>query len=131
MLLQDSCGPGGMTEIDLSLLPVDLDGRGWATIPSLIDRGACEELAALYGAEEGFRSRVMMARHGFGRGEYRYFSYPLPPLVERLRTTLYPQLAPIANRWHERMGLASRFPAEHAEFVARCHAAGQKRPTRS
>jgi hypothetical protein len=70
-----------------------------------------------------------MARHGFGKGEYRYFSYPLPPLVQQLRTALYPRLAPLANRWHERMGMSVRFPAEHAEFIARCAASGQSRPT--
>ena len=76
-----------------------------------------------------FRSRVVMARHGFGRGEYRYFAYPLPPLVAALRAAFYPRLAPLANRWNEAMGIAVRYPDEHAEFLARCHAAGQVRPT--
>jgi len=107
----------------------DLDGQGWARLPKLLSQAECDAVACLYGAGEGFRSQVVMARHGFGRGEYRYFSYPLPPLVRGLRTALYPRLAPIANRWHERMGLAARFPAEHTAFLERCHAAGQTRPT--
>ena len=76
-----------------------------------------------------FRSRVVMARHGFGRGEYKYLAYPLPPLVARLREAFYPKLVPIANRWHQAMGIDVRFPATHAEFIARCHEAGQARPT--
>ena len=83
----------------------------------------------MYAPSEAFRSHVVMARHGFGKGEYRYFAYPLPPLVEGLRTALYPQLAPVANRWHERMGIGVRFPGDHAAFLERCHAAGQCRPT--
>ena len=106
-----------------------LDREGWAVLPGLLGGAACDDVAALYAEEEGFRSRVHMARHGFGRGEYRYFAYPLPPLVADLRGGLYPYLAPIANRWHERMGMAVRFPAGHAEFLARCHKAGQRRPT--
>jgi hypothetical protein len=115
--------------IDWQAVQADLDAQGWAILPGLIDAAACEATAALYGPGEIFRSHVVMARHGFGRGEYRYFAYPLPPLVERLRSALYPRLAPIANRWHERMGLAARFPDEHAAFLAHCHAAGQTRPT--
>jgi hypothetical protein len=107
----------------------DLDAQGWALLPKLLADAECDATAGLYRSGEGFRSRIVMARHGFGRGEYRYFSYPLPPAVERLRTTLYPHLAPIANRWHERMGMGVRFPADHASFIARCHQAGQTRPT--
>ena len=107
----------------------DLDAVGWARLPELLSRAECDAVADLYGHNEGFRSHVVMARHGFGRGEYRYFAYPLPPLVQDLRTALYPRLAPIANHWHERMGLAARFPAGHAAFLERCHAAGQIRPT--
>ena len=108
---------------------IALDREGWAVLPGLLDASACDGLSMLYDAPAGFRSHVHMARHGFGRGEYRYFAYPLPPLVEALRGMLYARLAPIANRWHERMGMAARFPAEHAEFLARCHEAGQRRPT--
>ena len=115
--------------IDWPRVSADLDAQGWAILPKLLDPAECEAIAGLYGRDEGFRSRVVMARHGFGRGEYRYFSYPLPPLVQRLRTTLYPHLAPLANRWHERMGMDVRFPADHAAFIERCHRAGQCRPT--
>ena len=107
----------------------DLDTRGYAVIPQLLTSAQCDELAALYPAEERFRSRVVMARHGFGQGEYKYFRYPLPGLIARLRTSLYPRLAPIANRWHAAMGLKARFPEKHAQFLKRCHAAGQRRPT--
>jgi uncharacterized protein len=107
----------------------DLDARGHAVIERLITPEQCDELAALYSAESGFRSRVVMARHGYGQGEYKYFSYPLPDLVARLRTSLYPRLAPVANRWNAEMGLKPRFPEKHAQFLKRCHAAGQRRPT--
>ena len=89
----------------------------------------CRAIAARYGDDAPWRKTIVMARHGFGRGEYKYFRYPLPDRVAALREGLYPRLAPIANRWNERMGLAPRFPATHAEFLARCHAAGQTRPT--
>jgi hypothetical protein len=112
-----------------SAVTTDLDSQGWSVIPGLLNHPTCDEVAGMYAAEEGFRSRVIMARHGFGRGEYRYFSYPLPPLVQRLRTGLYPLLAPIANRWQERMKMEVRFPSTHAEFLERCHQAGQTRPT--
>ncbi len=115
--------------LDLDAMAAALDREGWAVLPRLLSDAECDDIAALYAGEAGFRSRVLMARHGFGRGEYRYFSYPLPPLVAMLRERLYPSLAPIANRWHERMGMAVRFPADHAEYLARCHEAGQRRPT--
>ena len=115
--------------IDCASLHTELDARGAAVIPRLLDPEACRDLAALYPEEAMFRSRVVMARHGFGRGEYRYFAYPLPPVVQRLRTALYPLLVPVANRWHEAMGLPVRFPEAHTDFIARCHAAGQTRPT--
>ena len=107
----------------------DLDARGSAVIEKLITPAECQALAALYANDTLFRSRVVMARHGYGRGEYKYFNYPLPGLIAGLRTALYPHLAPIANRWHAAMGIDVRFPADHAEFIERCHAAGQCRPT--
>ena len=119
----------GIAAIDCASLHTELDARGAAVIPRLLDPEACRDLAALYPEEAMFRSRVVMARHGFGRGEYRYLAYPLPPLVERLRTALYASLVPVANRWHEAMGLPVRFPELHGDFIARCHAAGQTRPT--
>jgi uncharacterized protein len=115
--------------IDWSRVSTDLDAQGWAVLPKLLAGAECEAVAALYDQDRGFRSQVIMERHGFGRGEYRYFSYPLPALVQDLRTTVYPHLAPLANRWHERMGNAVRFPDDHAAFIERCHAAGQTRPT--
>lgn len=105
-----------------------LDELGYAVLPRMLSARACAELIALYN-EERFRSRVVMARHNFGRGEYKYFAYPLPPRVEELRTSLYRELAPVANRWSEAMKEETRYPAEHASYLARCHAAGQTRPT--
>ncbi len=95
----------------------------------LLTATQCQALSALYPQTRNFRSRVVMERHGFGRGQYQYFSYPLPPLVQQLRSVLYPQLVEVANRWNEAMGIAVRYPATHEEFLARCHAAGQTRPT--
>jgi hypothetical protein len=106
-----------------------LDERGYAVLPGLLDPGACGELAALYDHEEAFRSRVVMAHHNFGRGEYQYLRYPLPPVVAALREALYPALVPLANQWHERLRLEPPFPATLAAYLARCHAAGQQRPT--
>lgn len=106
-----------------------LDARGYAVLPGLIDPVECRDLAGLYEDDAAFRSRVVMARHNFGSGEYKYLRYPLPPTVARLRAALYPRLAPLANQWHERLRLAQHFPATLAEYLARCHAAGQQRPT--
>jgi hypothetical protein len=114
---------------DWSAAAADLDARGWTIVPRLLDVAECVAMAGFYDEAEGFRSHVVMERHGYGRGEYRYFSYPLPPPVEVLRAALYPRLVPIANRWHERMGIDVRFPAEHRDFLDRCHRAGQRRPT--
>ncbi|MGV3731480.1 MAG: 2OG-Fe(II) oxygenase [Sphingopyxis sp.] len=118
-----------LAAIDWDAVATALDGAGWAILPGLLGDGECDALAAAYDMPPLFRSHIQMARHGFGRGEYRYFAYPLPPLVAALRSRLYPHLAPLANRWHERMGLSARFPGDHADFLARCHAAGQLRPT--
>lgn len=114
---------------DWAALTANLDARGWAMLPGLLDSATCGAIATGYDDPAQFRSQVVMARHGFGRGEYRYYRYPLPDPIADLRTALYPSLAPIANRWHERLGIATRFPAGHAEFLARCHDAGQARPT--
>jgi uncharacterized protein len=115
--------------LDAARIDADLDARGFAIVEGLLDAAQCDAMAAAYDDDDGFRSRVVMAQHGFGRGEYKYFAYPLPPLVAALRTELYPPLAAIANRWNEALGLEADFPAEHAAFVDRCHAAGQTRPT--
>jgi hypothetical protein len=118
-----------MNGIDWARLSKELDARGSVVIERLIPPGECDDLAALYALDGAFRSRVLMAQHGFGRGEYKYFRYPLPDLVARMRTALYPRLAPIANRWNAVMGVKGRFPGKHAQFIRRCHAAGQHRPT--
>jgi hypothetical protein len=115
--------------MDWNRIAQDLDAQGSAVIEGLISAKECDSLAKLYARDALFRSRVVMARHGFGRGEYKYFSYPLPAVVGRLRTALYPRLAQIANRWHEAMGVDVAFPEKHADFLKRCHAAGQERPT--
>jgi uncharacterized protein len=115
--------------IDWAQVSNDLDAYGSAVIESLISPAECSALAALYQAEERFRSRVVMDRHGFGRGEYKYFGYPLPDVIAWLRTTIYPHLAPIANRWNEALDIDTRFPQKHTQFIERCHAAGQRRPT--
>ena len=115
--------------VDWAAVHGDLDAQGWALVPQLLTHAEADSIAGLYHEERGFRSQVVMARHGYGRGAYKYFSYPLPPLIQALRTTAYPHLAPIANEWHARMGHAVRFPDRHAAFLARCHEAGQVRPT--
>lgn len=106
-----------------------LDGDGYAIIDAMLSPDECASLAATYDADERFRSRVVMARHGYGSGEYKYFSYPLPEMVAGLRAALYPRLAVIANRWNETMGVDVRYPDDHAAFLERCHRAGQTRPT--
>ena len=107
----------------------DIDAQGWVVLPRLLAPGQCETIVGLYEGGGRFRSTVAMARHGFGRGEYKYFAYPLPDLVTELRDALYAQLAPVANRWNEAMSIAALYPEAHAAFLDRCHAAGQARPT--
>ncbi|MDC6169350.1 2OG-Fe(II) oxygenase [Paucibacter sp. XJ19-41] len=115
--------------IDWAAAEQALDERGNALLPSFLSAERCAELIALYERPELFRSKVVMQRHGYGQGEYQYFAYPLPEPVAALRATVYPRLATIANRWQQALGLETRFPTTHAEFIARCHAAGQCRPT--
>ena len=119
----------GLRKFEWELVAQDLDARGNAMLEGLLSPDECRALAALYPLDTMFRSRVVMARHGFGRGEYKYFSYPLPETIANLRTALYRRLAPIANRWNEAMGVPVRYPNEHADFLARCHQAGQSEPT--
>jgi hypothetical protein len=107
----------------------DLDAQGYAVLKGLLSSAQCDALAALYPDDSQFRSQVVMARHGFGRGEYKYFSYPLPPLIAELRPRLYVKLCDVANRWNEAIGLDIRYPDQHATFLQRCHDAGQVRPT--
>ena len=114
---------------DWTTVEQQLDSSGWAVLPALLTSDESEALARLYEDDRLFRSRVVMAKHGFGRGEYKYFKYPLPNILADLRTAMYPRLVPIANRWNESMRVAVRYPDSHAEFIARCHAAGQTRPT--
>ena len=118
-----------LQQSDWSRIADDLSARGSAVIERLVSPEECRALAALYPDDAHFRSRVVMRRHGFGEGEYKYFAYPLPPLIAGLRTALYAKLAPVANDWNARMGIAMRYPERHADFLTRCHDAGQRRPT--
>jgi hypothetical protein len=115
--------------IDWNRAVADLDARGNAVVEKLLTPAECSGVAALYTDDAQFRSRVVMERHGFGRGEYKYLRYPLPIVVAELRASLYPRLAPIANRWNEAMRIDVRYPDSHADFLARCHDAGQVHPT--
>ena len=115
--------------IDWISAEAELNNHGCALLPRLLDARSCEAMRQAWSDRDAFRSEVVMARHGYGSGAYRYFAYPLPPLVERLRTELYPPLADIANRWAEALGKEARFPEEHTEYLGRCHAAEQTRPT--
>jgi hypothetical protein len=114
---------------DRKALASELDNYGCTVLPKLLSPEECRAIAALYPDESHFRSHVIMARHGFGKGEYRYFKYPLPDLVGDLRTALYPYLADVANIWNVRMGIDERYPEDHGSFLKRCHDAGQTRPT--
>lgn len=115
--------------IDWDQVSQDLDAEGHAVIKSVLSRDECEATSTLYQRDDIFRSRVVMERHRFGRGEYKYFSYPLPDFVATLRTVVYPHLVPIANRWNEVLGIDARYPAQHASYIERCHQAGQCKPT--
>lgn len=114
---------------DWANLSDELSGFGCAVIRQLLSPGECRQIAALYPDEGRFRSHIHMARHGFGKGEYKYFKYPLPDLLGELRTALYPRLARIANEWNARMGVEARYLDKHATFLKQCHEAGQTRPT--
>jgi len=116
-------------QYDWDALTSELDAYGSAVMEKILSAEECSEIASLYPHEEHFRSHVVMARHGFGKGEYRYFKYPLPGLLNALRAALYPCLSGVANGWSERMGIDQRFPDTHAEFLQLCHKAGQTRPT--
>jgi len=115
--------------VDWTQASRDLDAQGCAVLKGLLSADECRAFVALYPDDKHFRSRVVMGRHGFGRGEYKYFSYPLPDLIAELRPALYAQLRDVANRWNEAMGIDIRYPPRHEAFLERCHAAGQTRPT--
>jgi hypothetical protein len=118
-----------VTSIDWERVRQELDEQGSASVDQLLSGEECRALANLYPQDDHFRSQVIMARHGFGRGEYKYFKYPLPDLIARLRTAIYPHLVPIANRWNQAMRIDIQYPEKHADFIARCHKAGQTKPT--
>src|SRR5262249_46497721 len=120
---------GRVAALDWARIGASLDAEGCAVIISVLAPDECESLAATYTDGARFRSRVVMARHGFGRGESQYFAHPLPALVSGLRGELYPPLARVANRWNEALGIEGRYPDEHAAYLERCHRAGQTRPT--
>lgn len=115
--------------VDWTSAETSLDAYGYAVVQNLLSPAQCDALAAQYERDSLYRSRIVMSRHGFGRGEYKYFAYPLPALIATLRSTIYPHLVPIANRWNETMGIGVRYPNSHAAFLKRCHDAGQIRPT--
>jgi hypothetical protein len=116
-------------KLDWQQIANELNEQGSSILKRILTPEECVALTDLYPNEIGFRSRVVMGRHGFGRGEYKYFSYPLPGIVQALRTALYRELAPVANQWNQSMGIEIRYPLEHADFIQRCHDAGQARPT--
>ncbi len=116
-------------ELDWGHIATSLDKDAYAILSAVLSPQECDSLVAIYEANERFRSRIDMARHGFGSGEYKYFSYPLPDLVAEFRTALYPPLSGIANRWNEALGIDDRYPDEHSAFLERCHRAGQAKPT--
>jgi len=121
--------PQFINAIDQPALEQRLEQDGSGVLRGLLPATQCQQLSSLYAQPGVFRSRVIMARHGFGRGEYQYFRYPLPAIVQQLREALYPLLVPLANRWNERMDLEVRYPDAHGDFIRHCHGAGQQRPT--
>jgi hypothetical protein len=122
-------GDERLNALDWRCISQELDNQGSVILERLASADECQALAAMYDKDEFFRSSVVMGRHGFGRGEYKYFNYPLPDVIAELRTGFYPHLAPIANRWNAAMGIEIRYPEKHTEFIRRCHDAGQVRPT--
>jgi hypothetical protein len=131
VLEQDPAGAAleRVEALDWNRVASDLETNGSAVLERLISPEDCDALTALYPDDSNFRSTVVMARHGFGRGQYKYFSYPLPDLIASLRSAIYPTLAPLANRWNQDLGIDVRYPETHAEFLDRCHQAGQRKPT--
>ena len=127
VMVQDAVGR--VDSLDWQRISEDLEAQGSAVLKDLLSEEECRVLAEMYPKDSLFRSRVVMGRHGFGQGEYKYFNYPLPEMIEGLRTAIYPWLAPVANRWNAAMGVGVRYPGQHAEFIKRCHDAGQQRPT--
>ena len=115
--------------LDWERISHELDAEGHSVIEQVLSPNECQTVAGLYSHDELFRSRIVMARHGFGRGEYKYFRYPLPTLIANLRTAVYPHLVPVANRWNASLGVSQRFPESHAEYIEICHRAGQTKPT--
>lgn len=118
-----------MNTADWNRVRADLDAQGCARVPALLNQQETASLRPLFAADTGFRSHVIMQRHGYGAGSYKYFAYPLPHMVQTLRRRIYPELAPLANRWMADMGKPDRFPADHGDYLSACHAAGQTRPT--
>ena len=122
--------PFGAREIDWEQVRSHLDGRGFAVMSGVLTKKNCDEIVASYADDHRFRSRIDMSRHSFGQGEYKYFNYPLPPLIQEIRSSIYPRLAPIANEWAGRLGSnMPRYPEKLSAFIEQCHRAGQKRPT--
>lgn len=124
-----AASPTDVERYDWDEIGANLNGFGAAVLPNLLTPSECEDIAALYADEKHFRSHIHMARHGFGKGEYRYFKYPLPARIAELRTALYAHIVPFANTWNERMHIAVRYPQRHADYLKLCHEAGQTRPT--